>query len=100
MTFGALSVGALVGRSGEGDQGYASSAYAGLARRRPYLAAAMAIFMLSLTGIPPTGGFMGKFYVFKAAVDAGQYDLAIVGLVASVVGAFYYLRVVVTIYVL
>src|SRR3989442_672684 len=59
----------------------------------------MAIFMLSLTGIPPTGGFMGKFYVFKAAVDAGQYDLAIVGLLASVVGAFYYLRVVVQMYV-
>ena len=99
MTIGAFSVAALVGRSGEGDQGYAISAYAGLARRRPYLAAAMAIFMLSLTGIPPTGGFMGKFYVFKAAVDAGQYDLAIVGLVASVVGAFYYLRVVVQMYI-
>jgi len=99
MTIGAFSVAALVGRAGEDDQGYALSAYAGLSRRRPWLAAAMAIFMLSLTGIPPTGGFMGKFYVFKSAVDAGQYDLAIVGLLASVIGAFYYLRIVVQMYV-
>ena len=99
MTIGAFAVAALVGRAGEGDQGYALSAYAGLSRRRPYLAAAMAIFMLSLTGIPPTGGFMGKFYVFKAAVDAGRYDLAIVGVLASVVGAVYYLRVVVQMYI-
>jgi len=99
MTIGAFSVAATLGRAGEGDQGYAITAYAGLSRRRPFLAAAMAIFMLSLTGIPPTGGFMGKFYVFKAAVDAGRYDLAIVGVLASVVGAFYYLRVVMQMYV-
>jgi len=99
MTIGAFSVAAILGRAGEGDQGYAINAYAGLSRRRPYLAAAMAIFMLSLTGIPPTGGFMGKFYVFKAAVDSGRYDLAITGLLASVVGAFYYLRVVVQMYI-
>ena len=99
MTIGAFSVAALVGRAGEDDQGYALSAYAGLSRRRPWLAAAMALFMLSLTGIPPTGGFMGKFYIFKAAVEAGQYDLAIVGLLASVIGAFYYLRIVVQMYV-
>jgi NADH-quinone oxidoreductase subunit N len=99
MTIGAFSVAALVGRSGEGDQGYAITSYAGLSRSHPFLAAAMAIFMLSLTGIPPTGGFMGKFYVFKAAVDAGRYDLAIVGVLASVVGAVYYLRVVVQMYI-
>ena len=99
MTIGAFSVAAILGRTGEGDEGYAITAYAGLSRRRPLLAAAMAIFMLSLTGIPPTGGFMGKFYVFKAAVDAHQYDLAIVGVLASVVGAFYYLRVVMQMYV-
>ena len=58
----------------------------------------MAIFMLSLTGIPPTGGFIGKFYIFKSAVDAGMYGLAIVGVLASVVGAFFYLRVVVQMY--
>ncbi len=99
MTIGAFSVAALLGRAGEGDQGYAIGAYAGLSRRRPYLAAAMAIFMLSLTGIPPTGGFIGKFYIFKAAVDAGRYDLAIIGLLASVVSACYYLRIVVQMYV-
>jgi NADH-quinone oxidoreductase subunit N len=99
MTIGAFSVAALVGRAGEEDQGYALSAYAGLSRRKPWLAAAMALFMLSLTGIPPTGGFMGKFYVFKAAMDTGQFDLAIVGLLSSVIGAFYYLRIVVQMYV-
>src|SRR5258706_10051890 len=99
MTLGAFGIVALVGRWGEGEQGFAITAYAGLARRRPLLAAAMAIFMLSLTGIPPTGGFMGKFYVFRAAVDAGRYDLAIVGVLASVVGAFFYLRVVMQMYV-
>jgi len=99
MTIGAFSVAALVGRAGEEDQGYSLSAYAGLSRRKPWLAAAMALFMLSLTGIPPTGGFMGKFYVFKAAVDTGQFDLAIVGLLSSVIGAFYYLRIVVQMYV-
>jgi NADH-quinone oxidoreductase subunit N len=62
------------------------------------LAAAMTLFMLSLTGIPPAGGFMAKFYIFREAVDAGLVPLAVVGLLTSVVGAFYYLRVVVQMY--
>ena len=98
MTVGAFAVAALLGRVGEGDQGYAISAYAGLARRRPYLAAAMAVFMLSLTGIPPTAGFMGKFYILRSAVNAGMYGLAVVGVLTSVLAAFYYLRVVVQMY--
>jgi NADH-quinone oxidoreductase subunit N len=98
MTVGAFAVAALIGRGGEGDQGHMLNAYAGLARRRPYLAAGMAIFMLSLTGIPPTAGFMGKFYIFKSAVDSEMYLLAVVGLLTSVVAAFYYLRVVVQMY--
>ena len=98
MTIGAFTVAGLVGRAGEEDQGYALSAYAGLSRRHPLLAAAMAIFMLSLTGIPPTAGFMGKFYIFRGAVDSGMYGLAATGLIASVIGAFYYLRVVVQMY--
>ncbi len=98
MTVGAFAVAALPARGADGEQGSTLAAYAGLARRRPALAAAMAIFMLSLTGIPPTGGFMGKFYIFKSAVNAGMYDLAIVGVLASVIGAFYYLRVVVQMY--
>jgi NADH-quinone oxidoreductase subunit N len=98
MTIGAFSIVAILGRAGEGEQGYSITAYAGLSRRRPLLAVAMTVFMLSLTGIPPTGGFMGKFYVFQAAVNAGQYDLAVVGVLASVAGAFYYLRVVMQMY--
>jgi NADH-quinone oxidoreductase subunit N len=98
MTVGAFAVAALIGRSEDGEQGSAITAYAGLARRRPALAAAMAIFMLSLTGIPPTGGFIGKFYIFKSAMNAEMYLLAVVGVLVSVIGAFYYLRVVVQMY--
>ena len=98
MTVGAFATAALVGRAAPGDGGDSVTDFAGLARRRPTLAAAMAVFMLSLTGIPPTGGFMGKFYVFRSAVDAGMYGLAVTGVLASVVGAFYYLRVVVQMY--
>jgi NADH-quinone oxidoreductase subunit N len=98
MTIGAFAVAAQLGRAGEDEEGYAITAYGGLGRRRPFLAAAMGVFMLSLTGIPPTAGFLGKWYVFKSAVDAGMYGLAVVGLLASVVGAFFYLRVIVQMY--
>lgn len=66
----------------------------GLARTRPLMALAMAIFMFSLAGIPPLAGFFGKLYVFMAAVNAGLFILAVVGVLASVVGAFYYLRII------
>lgn len=69
--------------------------YSGLASRRPGLALAMAVFMLSFTGIPPTVGFLGKFYLFRAALDAGLVWLAVVGVLTSLVSAYYYLRVVV-----
>jgi NADH-quinone oxidoreductase subunit N len=72
--------------------------FAGLAKRRPALAFAMAVFLLSLAGIPPTAGFVGKLYIFKSAVGAGLYGLAILGLLTSALGAFYYLRVVVYMY--
>ncbi|HKQ96535.1 MAG TPA: NADH-quinone oxidoreductase subunit N [Candidatus Polarisedimenticolia bacterium] len=98
MTVGAFAVAAIIGRADEGDQGFALSAYAGLGRRRPFLAAAMALFMLSLTGIPPAAGFMAKFYIFRDAVHAGLIPLAAIGLLASVIGAFYYLRVIVQMY--
>jgi NADH-quinone oxidoreductase subunit N len=74
------------------------SDYAGLARRRPWLAAAMTIFMLSLTGIPPTAGFVGKWYLFGAAVQAGFVGLAVLGVLCSVVSAFFYLRVIFIMY--
>ncbi|WP_027135332.1 NADH-quinone oxidoreductase subunit NuoN [Geminicoccus roseus] len=67
---------------------------AGLSRRQPMLASILTILMFSLAGIPPLAGFFGKFYVFKAAVDAGFVSLAVIGLLSSVVGAFYYLRIV------
>jgi NADH-quinone oxidoreductase subunit N len=71
---------------------------AGLSSRRPLLALAFGVFMFSLAGIPPLAGFFGKLYVFKAAVDAGLTWLAVVGVVASVVGAYYYLRIVKVMY--
>ena len=67
---------------------------AGISRQRPMLAAAFAIFMFSLAGIPPLAGFFGKLYVFLAAVDAGLTWLAVIGVLTSVVGAYYYLRIV------
>ena len=69
-----------------------SADLAGLAERRPALAAALTVFLVSLTGIPVTAGFVGKFYLFNAAVAAGWVWLAIVGVVMSVVSAYYYLR--------
>ncbi|NOY98548.1 MAG: NADH-quinone oxidoreductase subunit N [Chloroflexi bacterium] len=72
--------------------------YAGLGRKYPGLAAAMTIFMLSLTGIPPTLGLVGKFYLFRAVIAGGFYGLAIIGVLTSLVSAYYYLRVVVIMY--
>ncbi len=69
--------------------------FAGLAQRKPGWAAAMALFMLSLGGVPPTVGFLGKLFLFSAAVDAGLLGLAIVGVLSSVIGVYFYLRVVV-----
>jgi NADH-quinone oxidoreductase subunit N len=72
--------------------------YAGLGARHPILALSMALFMLSLTGVPPTVGFIGKFYLFRAVINADLIWLAIVGVLTSLVSAFYYLRVIVTMY--
>ena len=71
---------------------------AGLGFRRPWAAAAMALFVLSLAGMPPTAGFVGKFYLFKAAVDQGHYTLAVLGVMASLVSLVYYVRVLVFLY--
>ncbi len=70
----------------------------GLSRRRPLLAAAMAVFMLSLAGVPPLVGFVGKLYVFSAAVAAGWVWLAVLAMLNSVISAYYYLRVVANMY--
>jgi len=70
----------------------------GLFNTHPWLAVAMAIFMLSLTGIPLTAGFIGKYLVINAAVQAGLIALAVVGVLTSVVSAFYYMRVIVNMF--
>ncbi|MCC7282027.1 MAG: NADH-quinone oxidoreductase subunit N, partial [Acetobacteraceae bacterium] len=67
---------------------------AGLGRTDPAMALALAIFMFSMAGIPPLAGFFGKLYVFLAAVEQGMWALAVIGVLTSVVGAFYYIRVV------
>ena len=71
---------------------------AGLSKRNPLMALALAVFMFSMAGIPPLGGFFGKFYIFIAAVNAELYTLAVIGVLASVVGAFYYLRIIKVMY--
>jgi NADH-quinone oxidoreductase subunit N len=71
---------------------------AGLSRTQPGLALALAVFMFAMAGIPPTAGFFSKLYIFLAAIDAHLTGLAIIGVIASVVGAFYYLRIVKVMY--
>jgi NADH-quinone oxidoreductase subunit N len=71
---------------------------AGLSKSHPMVALALAIFMFSMAGIPPLAGFLGKLYIFLAAVEAGLYALAVIGVLSSVVAAFYYLRVVKVMY--
>ena len=90
--------GALASLARDGREPLAQSDVNGLAHRRPALAAALTVFLISLTGIPVSAGFMGKFYLFGAAVGAGYVSLALVGVVMSVVSAYYYLRVVVSMY--
>ena len=96
MTLGAFGVILMVERGGEEADQVAD--LTGLAWRSPPLAAAMAVFMVSLAGLPPTAGFMAKFYVFTAALDAGQTALAITGVLTSVVSAYFYLRVAYTMF--
>ncbi|HTU01429.1 MAG TPA: NADH-quinone oxidoreductase subunit N, partial [Candidatus Sulfotelmatobacter sp.] len=96
MNLGAFGVAlALAGKEGERTT---IEEFAGLGLQRPALGAAMAIFMFSLIGIPPTGGFMGKLYLFSAAIQAGYVGLAVVAVLNSVVSAFYYLRLLVVMY--
>jgi NADH-quinone oxidoreductase subunit N len=84
--------------SGRGERATNLEDYAGLAQTSPFAAAVMAITMLSLAGIPPTGGFIAKVAVFSAAVQDGHWPLVLIAVVTSVIAAFYYLRVVVLMY--
>jgi len=92
MILGAFGVVMLVSARGEDRTTIAS--YAGLAKRSPVLAGLMALFLFSLAGIPPTAGFIAKVRVFTAAIQAGHWELALIGVLASVVAAYFYLRVV------
>jgi NADH-quinone oxidoreductase subunit N len=99
MNIGAFAILIAVGRLDSSTQGGETLAdMAGLAARKPWLAVAMTLFLLSLAGVPPLVGFMAKFYVFGAAVEAGLIWLAVIGVINSVISAYYYLRVVVYMY--
>ncbi len=71
---------------------------AGISESHPLLAAGLAIFMFSFAGIPPLAGFFGKFYILSAIIESGHYYLAIIGVLTSVIAAYYYLRVVKVMY--
>src|SRR5256885_13246281 len=93
---GAFTVVAYFARKGERYVNIED--FAGLAQRQPGMAAMMTIFLLSLIGVPLTGGFFGKFYIFKAALDANLVWLTVLGLLNSAVAAYYYLRILVVMY--
>lgn len=99
MTVGAFAVLAAVGKGDpEGERGYTLREWAGLGWKRPILGLTMSVFLFSLAGVPPTAGFIGKYVVFQAAVEADQWLLLIVGVVNAAIAAYYYLRVMVTMY--
>jgi NADH-quinone oxidoreductase subunit N len=96
MTLGAFAVVAMLRKGGlEGEE---IDDYTGLAKRQPIAALLMLVFLVSLAGIPPTAGFIAKFYVFMAAVNAGLTWLAVVALLFAAVSAYYYLRIVMVMY--
>ncbi len=96
MNIGAFAVVIMLEKANEGDA--LQNRAAGIGQRWPWLALAMAIFMFSLSGVPPLAGFFGKLFVFKAAVDGGWAWLAVIGMLNSAIGAYYYLRVTVSMY--
>ena len=96
MNIGAFGV-VILARTEDGESLMISD-YAGLGFKRPLLALFMTIMLLSLAGFPPTAGFVGKFYIFRSAVESGQIWLVIIGAINTAISAFYYLRVVVAMY--
>jgi len=100
-SYAAMNVGAfaVIGHfAGAGERYITLEDYAGLGRRSPVLAATLTIFLLSLIGIPMTGGFFAKFYVFSAALQNNLIWLVMIGVLNSAIGAYYYLRIIVTMY--
>ncbi|MFC1851116.1 NADH-quinone oxidoreductase subunit N [candidate division CSSED10-310 bacterium] len=96
MNIGAFAIIILLERKGQENQDLDD--YRGLGAKYPLLALAMTIFMLSLAGIPPTAGFIGKFYIFAETIKSGALGLAIIGVLNSVLSVYYYLRVTVKMY--
>lgn len=96
MTFGAFAIVAMLRKGG--IEGVDIEDFTGLAKRHPVAALLMLIFMVSLAGLPPTAGFIGKLYVFMSAVEAGMPWLAAVALIFAVISAYYYLRLVMVMY--
>ena len=101
LSYAAMNVGAfavVAHLANAGERYVTLEDYAGLGRRSPVLAALLTVFLLSLIGIPATGGFFAKFYVFSAALKANLVGLTLIGLANSAIGAYYYLRIIVVMY--
>jgi NADH-quinone oxidoreductase subunit N len=101
LTYALVKVGAFTIVSqfgGAGEKHLQLDDFAGLAERQPVVAAVLSLFLLSLLGLPVTAGFLGKFYIFKAAVDSNLIWLAVVMAINSVIGAYYYIRLIVVMY--
>ena len=81
-----------------GDERHSLDTYRGLAARQPVLALVFTVFLLAQAGVPLTSGFLAKFYVISAAVEAHSYALAIIAMLAAVIAAFFYLRVIVVMF--
>ncbi|MGA9564419.1 MAG: NADH-quinone oxidoreductase subunit N [Candidatus Korobacteraceae bacterium] len=100
-SYAAMNVGAfaiVAHLSGKGERYVTLDDYSGLGRRSPLLAATLTIFLISLIGIPITGGFFAKFYVFSAALQSNLVGLTIIGVINSAIAAYYYLRIIVYMY--
>lgn len=98
MTLGAFGVLTFLERDDGGVESERYGAYAGIGSKHPALSIAMVLFMVALAGLPPTGGFFGKLYIFSSALRAGETTLALVGVFGSIVSVYYYLRVIVAFY--
>ena len=101
LTYALVKVGAFTIVSqfgGAGEKHLSIDDYAGLGERQPVVAAVLSLFLLSLLGLPVTAGFLGKFYIFKAAVDSHLIWLAVIMAINSVIGAYYYIRLIVIMY--
>ncbi|HVF32867.1 MAG TPA: NADH-quinone oxidoreductase subunit N [Acidimicrobiales bacterium] len=96
MVIGSFAIATLVGR--RGDEEHDLDRYKGLARRRPALALGFTVLLMAQAGVPFTSGFLAKFYVISAAVESRSYALALIAMLAAVIAAYFYLRVIITMY--